>query len=174
LWKSFKKWIALQVSAIEQEAYNVDLALANLKPDPNLSGVQSALVSSREQSFNLLIDPDGGSVEECLQIARKLLASFQETNRKALSTASGDLLGSYNDNWREYSEMGEDGRYIDVSNPKLTPSEFETIIKISSVSVIGQMVQFIYSDSGLFAGHSIVVTSFDGLNFSETSSEIFG
>lgn len=172
--RSFRKWIAQIFKASEQGPLDVSAILENLKPDPNLSGVLCASVTDGKDSFELRIDPDDQPVEDCLQAARKLLASIQEMNQRALSIASENLLDSYNESWREYSEMSKDGLYEDVSNPELKPSEFEANLKISSVSVIGQMVEFLYSDNGLFAGHSVVVTSFDGLNFADTTAEIFG
>lgn len=174
LWRIFEKWSAPRAKATAQELSDVDTVLRNLKPDKNLTGVLLASVTQGEHSFELRIDPDDRPVEECIQLARELLFSFQETNKKALSTASDSLLETYNYNWREYSEMGKDGRLEDVSKPELNSLDFEAIIKISTVSIIGPMVEFLYSDNGLFTGHSIVVTSFDGLKFSDTNAELFG
>ena len=168
-----KRWTSLFANASEQEPLDVDTALRNLRADRTLSDTLSASVTYGEQSFKLLIDPDDQTLEECLTTARKLLETFQEANNRAQSKASESLLKSYNEDWREYSEMrGE--RYEGVSKPELKSSEFEAILKIDSVAVIGQMVQFYYADNGLFAGHSVVVTSFDGLSFTDSTAELFG
>ena len=174
MWQLVKRWLGLGGTERENASIDVEAVVGNLSDDSNSSDALTGVFAFNSHSVELRIDPDDRTLTECLETARKLLTCFQEMNNKALSIASERLLLTYNENWREYSERLENGSYADVSRPILDRSTFEASIKISSVRVIGSMVEFMYSDNGLFHSHSIVVSAFDGLNFSVTNAEICG
>ena len=174
MWQVFKGWLAPETTKRYAASIDVDVVLQSLKPDPRSSDVLVTEFTAGTRSVTLSIDADDLTQEECLLTSRKLLGAFEEMNKLALSAASRSLLSTYNENWREYSERQEDGSYVDMSDPELDGAEFEAKLQLSAVSVIGAMVMFSYSDNGLFHGHSVVVNSFDGLDFSDTSADLFG
>ena len=174
MWGFFKKRFAPETKDIRLSSSDVEAVFGSLRSDPKRSNLLVGSFSIGRRAIELRIDPDDRTLEECHGVARELLTRFQDMNGKALSVASDTLLSNYNENWRDYSEKQEDGSYVDVSRPELDRSAFEESIRITCVSVIGTMVEFLYSDEGLFHGHTIVVSSFDGLDFSDTNAVLFG
>lgn len=174
LWQLVRIWLGLGGADLGKASIDVETVIGSLNGDSNSSDALSGEFAYDGRTVELRIDPDDRTRTECLETARKLLTFFQEMNDRALSVASDRLLSTYNENWREYSDRLGTGGYVDVSRPILDRSTFEASIQISAVSVIGSMVEFMYSDMGLFHGHSIVVSAFDGLDFSDTHAEVFG
>ena len=174
MWQLIRRWLWFDRADLGKASIDVETVIENLKSDPHSNDALIGMFSYDNQTIELRIDPDDRPPNECLATARKLLTCFQEMNENALSVASDGLLSTYNENWREYSERREDGSHSEVSRPILDRPTFETTMQIRAVSVIGSMVQFMYSDEGLFHGHSIFVHSIDGLEFVETHAEIFG
>ena len=174
LWQLIKRWFGLGRADVGKASIDFATVFENLKSDPNSNDALIGTFAHNNRTVELRISPDDRPRTECLGTARKLLVCFHEMNDNALSVASDRLLSTYNENWREYSERQEDGSYKEVSRPILDRSTFEASMQISGVSVIGSMVEFMYSDRGLFHGHRVVVNAFDGPEFSETSAEIVG
>jgi hypothetical protein len=104
-------------------------------------------------------------------VARRL----PELDKLAKRTATADLRETYNDGWNEYDEAQEDGSFKRVSNPKLSEAEFEAKLSLNAVNVTGEgMINFFYDDERMFWGHSVVVNSMKGTDFSKAHAEIFG
>lgn len=174
MWRLLKKCISLSVNVLTHAPIDADAVLGNLKPYPNSGKSLSATIPYKKQSFVLYIHPDETPVEECLQIARRLLVSFGKVNKKSLSAASDDLLEIYNDSWRGSPDRWSEEPFDDLPDRKITRSEFEAIITISSVSVSCQLLGFCYCGQGIFGGHNIMVTSFDGMDFSDIGVNLLG
>lgn len=174
LWRFIKGLISLRANISKYGPIDADAALENLKPLANFENSLCAEIPYGEHSFDLYIHHDELPVEECLQIARRLLVSFEVMNKKALMAASGDLLEIYNDSWRGSSDRWSEGQSDYLPDRKITRSEFEAIIAITSVSVSGPFLEFCYCSKGLFGSHSIMVTSFDGLDFSDIGTNLLG
>ena len=71
--------------------------------------------------------------------------------------------------------MAEDGSTVETHDPELVPADFKARLQMICLEVMGtDCYTFFYDDDGLFAGHTVVVTSFDGPRFADASAELFG
>ena len=112
---------------------------------------------------------------DCLELARVVVTALERIDEKARQAAARDLLANYNQNWREYQRADGKGGFIDVSDPELTEEQFSSRIPLTSVSITGSKTCCLgYDDRNLFLGHSIFVTSFNGIEFSDVYVELFG
>jgi hypothetical protein len=152
-----------------------DEVLGTLLPDERFDGALNGAISHRGKTLKLHVEPDGGDLSLTIALARALVGSLATFDQKARERAATDLLATYNDSWREFEKAHEDGTFVTVSNPQLTESEFMARIELESLEVTGKdTCSLWYADGGLFAGHSIFVTSFDGEMFSDLHASLFG
>jgi hypothetical protein len=118
---------------------------------------------------------DDQPLDTTLRLAAELVSRLTELDQLAKRVATTDLRETYNNGWNEYDEAQEDGSFKTVSNPQLSEGEFEAKLSLSAVNVTGDLViNFFYDDERMFWGHSVVVTSLNGMDFSEAHAEIFG
>jgi hypothetical protein len=118
---------------------------------------------------------DGQPLETTLKLAAEVVRRLAELDELAKRVASRDLLEGYNDGWNEYDEAQDDGSFKTVSNPKLSETEFEAKLTLNAVNITGNvMIEFFYDDERMFWGHSVIVNSMNGTDFSQASGEIFG
>jgi hypothetical protein len=97
---------------------------------------------------------------QCLALARAIVSEITQIDERAKNAATDGMLYLYNESWREYGEVDEDGEYVEVSNPELTEEEFKSRLTLTDVSVYGdRSVSLSYDNDDLFAGHAIVLTS---------------
>ncbi|MEP4814750.1 MAG: DUF2262 domain-containing protein, partial [Paracoccaceae bacterium] len=148
--------------------------LGPMEEDQRIKGRLVSHIRLEDRNIELSIDPDGEPLEECVEAAQFLYNSLINIDQKARSVASRDLLNEYNESWRSFGVTYKDGTTKEIENPALTPDEFEATILLHSVNVTGTMLEFRYSDKGLFAGHSIIVQAFDGVSFKDTHATLFG
>lgn len=120
------------------------------------------------------ITSDEISFEEAVDVAASLVKCLEEFDTKAKLVAAQDLTDTYNDGWNEYDEVQEDGTLKEIFNPKLTPSEFIQKLTLLAVNVTGNTFDFFYDDESMFWGHSVVVSSMDGVAFTDTFAQIMG
>src|ERR1700754_3516213 len=69
---------------------------------------------------------DKTSLPQCLALARAIVSEIAQIDERAKNAATDGTLYLYNENWREYGEIDEDGEYEEVSNPELTEEEFKS------------------------------------------------
>ena len=138
----------------------------------NEEGSASVLYGDRKIKFR--ISGDEISYDEAVEVAADLVQQLSKLDARAKQLAASGLIETYNNGWNEYDEKQEDGTYKTVRKPKLTPEEFAGKLKLRSVNVTGEMLDFFYDDENMFWGHSVLVTSMDGVVFADTSVEIFG
>lgn len=113
--------------------------------------------------------------EATLKLAAEAVSRLAELDELAKKIATRDLRDGYNSGWNEYDEVQEDGSLQAVSNPPLSEAEFAAKLSLSAVNASGdQMLDFFYKDQGMFWGHTIVVSSLNGTDFSTAYAEIFG
>jgi hypothetical protein len=118
---------------------------------------------------------DDQPLETTLKLAAEVVSRLAELDKLAKRVAATDLREIYNNGWNEYDEGQEDGSFKTVSNPQLSEAEFEAKLSLNAVNVTGdQMIDFFYDDERMFWGHSVVVTSLNGIDFSGAHAEIFG
>lgn len=103
------------------------------------------------------------------------LPGIREPDKLAKRIAVAELREAYNNGWNEYDEARPDGSLKTVSNPPLSEAEFAAKLSLNAVNVTGdRMIDFFYDDEGMFWGHSVVVNSLNGTDFSEAHGEISG
>ncbi len=153
---------------------DVDKILESLKPDTGIPGTLTTSFFYKNVPVTLRIDPEE-TIEDALQAARNVLLRLTDLEQAARGIAARDLLKTYNENWRSYYEMQEDGSYIDVENPPLNSSQFQAAMSLTALCVTGPPdLTFYYCDGDMFAGHSIVVTAPGGADFTDAYAEIMG
>lgn len=136
-------------------------------------GVAKIRYASRD--INVGISRDDQSFETTLNLAAEVVRRLPELDRLAKRVAVADLRETYNNGWNEYDEAQEDGSLKTVSNPQLSEAEFEAKLSLNAINVTGdQMIHFFYDDERMFWGHSVVVHSLNGVDFSEAHAELFG
>ncbi len=109
-----------------------------------------------------------------VDVAASVVRELASLDARAKQVAAAELTETYNNGWNEYDEAQEDGTLKAVSNPKLTQAEFIGKLTLNAVNVTGNMVCLFYDDENMFWGHSVIVTSMDGVAFTDTHAEIFG
>jgi len=152
-----------------------DAILGKLTKDERIPGSFKGTIPFQQGEIELRVDPDGNDLSHCLDLARLAVAALGELDKKARLAAAQELLVEYNQNWREYQRGDGAGGFVKVSNPELTEENLTTRIRLTCLSVTGGEVCCLgYADDCLFAGHTIFVSSFDGIAFSDVSVELFG
>ncbi len=146
-----------------------DIALENGNGDP------VARVAYCDRKVVIRIITDDVPFEETLDLAASVAKRLAQLDTAAKQIAAVELTETYNNGWNEYDEAQEDGTFKAVSNPKLTESQFSNKLTLVAVNVTGgTMLDFFYEDENMFWGHSVVVTSMNGIELTETHAEIFG
>lgn len=125
--------------------------------------------------IDLNIELDTASQYQVFVFAENVVTSILSLKEKAKSIISRDLLETYNSSWNEYDEVQEDGSTKTVINPQLDSEQFISQFELKSISICGtDCVEFWYKPNNLFWGHSVFVTSFDGIEFKDTNAQLFG
>lgn len=100
------------------------------------------------------VDPDSEELDVTMWLAEKFLTSLEIYEAKAKAKLLEDMFEQYNDDWRQEDQ------------PKLTKDEFIQKLTLVHIWFLGSdSVDFMYSDDGMFGGHSLIPQSFDGENF---------
>jgi hypothetical protein len=133
------------------------------------------VVKVGEANIDLKIELDAEPQNEVFEFAENIVSSLSVLNGKAKSVICRDLLETYNSGWNEYDEMQDDGSTRAVVNPQLDAGQFSSQFVLASITICGtDCVEFWYKPNNLFWGHSVFVTSFDGINFEDTNAQMFG
>ncbi len=128
---------------------------------------------SRDIKVGLIRDDQ--PLETTVNLAAEVVGRLAELDKLAKGVAVADLRETYNSRWNEYDEAQEDGSLKTVTNPQLSEAEFEAKLSLRAVNVTGdRMLDFFYDDERMFWGHSVVVNSLNGVDFSEAHAELFG
>lgn len=134
-----------------------------------------ARIRHDSREIEIGISRDDQALETTLTLAAEVVRRLAELDQLAKRVANKDLRETYNSGWNEYDEAQEDGTLKSVSNPQLSEQEFEAKLSLIGVNVTGDaMVEFFYDDQRMFWGHSIVVLSSQGVEFSDAWAELFG
>lgn len=138
----------------------------------NGDGVARVLYGDRTIEIRIIADeiPYDATVD----VAASMVQDLPRLDARAKQVAASELTETYNNGWNEYDEVQDDGTLKAVSNPKLTQIEFASKLTLNAVNVTGDMLSLFYEDENMFWGHSVIVTSMDGIAFTDTHAEIFG
>lgn len=114
-------------------------------------------------------------INTTLMLARKVAACLEELDEIAKQIAVADLIDELNHGENEGDESPGDGASEPYSSAKLSEEEFERRLTLIYVHVSGdRMIDFIYDDLGTFSKHHVVVSSLNGIDFSEAWAELHG
>jgi len=138
------------------------------------SGDGVARVQYGDRTIEIRIIADEIPYDETVNVAASLVQALPKFDANAKKVAAVDLTETYNNGWNEYDETQDDGTLKAVSNPELTQDQFVNKLTLNAINVTGNMLDFFYDDENMFWGHSVMVTSMDGIAFTDTHAEIFG
>lgn len=149
--------------------------LPKLQAAPNFPDRLTGVVPFAGRTVALSIQPDGSSSEAVMNLASSAVDVLGQLDSLARQVAARRLLTEYNSSWREFIRVGPDGQDIAVSEPELGESDFMSRLKLTSVEAAGDSCLTLgYDDDHMFAGHSVFVTSFHGVQFADAHAELFG
>lgn len=152
----------------------IDPILGVLTPDARMEGCLLGSLVHEGRQIAIRVNPDGTDLEGCLAVTRHVATSLTLLLPKARAVAADKLLENYNENWRMCQRARADGTMEDIENPPLSSIAFGNRLLLDGLSVTGGMLEFCFADDGLFAGHSVFVSSFDGAGFTDTDAALFG
>lgn len=149
--------------------------LPQLQTDPKFPDRLTGVVPFAGRTVALSIEQDGSTAEAVMGLASSAVDALGELDSLARQVAAKKLLPEYNSSWREYIRVGLDGRDVAVSEPVLGERDFISRLMLTSVEATGDScLTLSYDDGHMFAGHSVIVTSFDGVQFTDAHAELFG
>lgn len=146
-----------------------------LRPDPKLPDRFVGEFSFDGRNLDISVELDGASFDAVMGLASSALDSIVDLDSSARLVAAKKLLPDYNSNWREFIRTGPNGLDIEVSEPELDVNEFISRLEIVSLEVTGDSCLTLgYNAREMFAGHTVYVTSFDGVLFADANAQLFG
>ena len=100
------------------------------------------------------VDPDEEEIEVTMWLANKFLSNLEEYEANAKTKLLDEMFDQYNEEWRQEDE------------PVLSKEEFLKNLTLVHIWFLGSdSVDFMYSDGGMFGGHSLIPQCFDGEKF---------
>ena len=149
--------------------------LGELQVDPRLKDALTGSVAVGDSTVRLSIELDGHDKDTVLEFAAGIVGRIDHYVSLASRFAADKLLDSYNEDWRFYSVADGKGGFVDVTDPALNAEEFSGRLLLSSVVISGDTnCEIWFSDGGMFAGHYVSVSSFDGAKFEDLNASLFG
>ena len=134
-----------------------------------------ARVEYHSRTIEIQIMAEDEPFDLSVELAASLFAQLEQIDQVSKAIIGTELREVYNGGWNEYDEMQEDGSTVSVSNPQLSESEFLAKFTLMAINVSGeQVIDLVYDDEGLFWGHSVIVTSLQGVDFREAHAELIG
>ena len=155
-----------------------DEVLGNLMPSDLLDNALEGGIGYCNRVVNVQLMDRCKKFTSAISIARQLVQDLARFDDLARTHATTNFLDLYNDTWREVDEIDESGELF--SDPVLSEEAFRNKIKLESISINADdanehwSCDFVYDDGDLFAGHLIVVSPRDGLEFNDCYSDLVG
>lgn len=149
--------------------------IGTIVKQPNSPFDGEATVSYRGRDIVISIDRDDQRLKASVEIAAELAGRLEGFDALAKQLAVRDLRDDYNNGWNEYEESQADGSFKTVIKPTLSETEFSANLTLTNVTVIGQQcIDMFYDDNKMFWGHSILITSLNGLDFKDAQAQMHG
>lgn len=149
--------------------------LPELKTDPKSPDRLLGVVPFAGRLVAFSIEIDGSPAKEVMDYASRAVDALGDLDAMARQVAAKKLLPEYNSRWREFVRVGPDGHDVAISELELGESDFMSRLTLTSLRATGDSsLTLRYDDDLMFAGHSVFVTSFDGMQFADAYAEIFG
>ena len=134
-----------------------------------------AHIRYHDSTVELSIIPDDATFDEALELAESFAKRLDDFDDAAKIIAAAALTGTYNNGWNEYDVVQADGSLQSVSNLELSEAEFAKKLTLVGVNIYGSgLLSLFYDNDGMFWGHSVVVTSMNGLAFTDTTADFVG
>lgn len=107
------------------------------------------------------VDPEDEDIEVTLWLAEKFLSKLEEFEASAKAKLFEEMFGEYNEEWRQEKD------------PILSEDTFLQKLTLVHIWFLGSdSVDFMYSEDGMFGGHSLIAQSFDGETY--TNVQMYG
>lgn len=149
--------------------------LGRLEPHEELSGVLRSVADVGGAQIEVWIAPDGGPLEAVLGLATEAASMLNELDARCRTLIAIDSLASYNSDWRFGAALQADGTTKNFEKPALNEEQFVSMLTPTTLEITGaNMIAFSYSDGDMFWGHSLCLTSFDGLALTDVTVETQG
>lgn len=149
--------------------------LGRLEPHEKLSGVLRSVADVGGAKIEVWIAPDGGPLEAVLGLATDAASMLNELDARCRTLIANDSLTSYNSDWRSGAALHADGTTKNFEKPALNEEQFASMLTPTTLEITGaKMIAFSYSDGDMFWGHSLCLTSFDGLTLTDVTVEMQG
>ena len=149
--------------------------LGELQADPRFDDTLIGSIEFGDSTIRLSIEIGGQDKEAVFQFAEEIVSRIDHFVALASKHAAAKLLSSYNEDWRHYSASDGKGGFVDVTEPELDAEGFSGKLSVSGVTICGETIcEIWFSDGGMFAGHSVSVSSFDGAKFEKLDASLFG
>ena len=149
--------------------------LGRLEPHETLSGILATSRKFGGVQLEIWVDPDDGPLDDALRLAASAMPMLAELDARCRSLIAADLLASYNTGWRFGQIARADGAMEEFEKPALTENEFAAKLSPTSLHITGgSLIEFWYADGEMFWGHSVGLTSFNGLALTDVHVEMFG
>jgi hypothetical protein len=135
----------------------IDPVLGMLQPSPRDAKLMEGKIAFGDSTVTIGLDADVDDLAKTISLAVRVVENIHSFDEEARAKATKDLLGTYNDNWRNEDE------------PILSESEFKSKLLLTHIGFLGTTgIDMFYNDGELFGGHSIIPQSFDGITFTYT------
>lgn len=149
--------------------------LGSLVPHVTLKQRLVGYIMQDGLSVEIDIDPDDATMADALTLAELAVRSLSSIDAKARIMLAADSLDAYNSEWRFGEIVRNDGSTKAFEKLPLSRDEFCANFRLKSIEAIGKStVTLWYDDNDMFWGHDFFVTSFDGLEFSDTQVSMAG
>jgi len=151
-----------------------DPLLGQLTPDPHLGDCLLGKVQWNGRVFEVRIEHRGRDANASIALARAAVTAMASLESRAREVAADCLLREYNTSWRTFSRAGADGAMEECETAILKREVFAALLQILGLLVSPPSIEFEFDDDGMFAGHAVFVTAFDGVEFSNVQATLFG
>lgn len=149
--------------------------LGRLEPHEKLSGVLCSVVNVDGIEVDVWVAPDGGLLAATLRLATDAVSAFSELDARCRKLIANDRLASYNSDWRFGAEVQADGSTKTFEKPLFNEAQFASTLTPTTLEFTGgNTIAFSYSDGGMFWGHCLCLTSFDGLTLTDVTVGMLG
>ena len=151
-----------------------DSVLGQLTPDSHLGDCLLGKVQWNGRVIEMRLEHRGRDANASIALARAAVTAMTSLESRAREVAADCLLGEYNTSWRVFSRAREDGVVEECDSGLLTREAFASRLQVRGLLVSPPSIEFEFDDDGMFAGHAVFVTAFDGVQFSDVQATLFG
>lgn len=149
--------------------------LGRLEPHEEFPGVLRGAVNVDGAEVEVWLAPDGGPLDAALRLATDAVSVLRELDASCRMLIAKDSLNSYNSDWRFGTAVQADGSTKNFEKPPFNEEQFASTLTPTMLEITGgNTIAFSYSDGDMFWGHSLCLTSFDGLALTDVTVEMLG